>query len=246
MLQRQQKSISYYALDISPTELVSNIRVLADQFPKSSGIQCIGLLGTYEDGISWFSKVTDLYSKTVHVLWFGNSIANLPLHKASGTLRRFVSSTKAGCPRSINFIVAIDGCRDTARIRRAYDPKNPLLRAFILNGLQQANRVLENDVFRPEDWDYIGVYDEQQSAHQDYYVASKNLVLDIAGTHIHIRENERVGSLQSAKWAEEDVRLVAHEANLEVAHCWKDIDESYGEFKCRSRENLQYPDRCIS
>lgn len=220
--------------------------VSADQFPNSSGIQCVGLLGTYEDGISWFSKVTDLNSKAVHVLWFGNSIANLPLPKASETLTRFVSSIKAGSPRSLNLIVAIDGCRDLDRISLAYDPKNPLLRAFILNGLQQANRVLENDFFRPEDWDYIGVYDERASTHYDLFAANKNLELDIAGTNIIIGEFEKVHCLQSGKWAEETVRLVAHEANLEVANCWKNIDESYGEFNYRSTENLEYPDRCIS
>ena len=228
-LQRQQKSITYYALDLSFAELSRSLSSLADQFSSSSFIEIYGLLGTYDDGISWISQCKGLLFKPISILWLGNSIANLGPEEASGVLALFSSPTASGSIRKLSFLIAVDGCRDQNRIRRAYDPENIQLRAFILNGLQHANAVIGGTVFQNNDWDYEGSYDDQRHIHQDCYVAKEDVKFSIAGQDIRIRKNERVRATMSAKWTEEEVNTVCRKGGFEIVERWKDEEGSYGE-----------------
>ena len=51
-LERTGKKITYYALDLDRSELE---RTLA-QIPKYEQVKCLGLWGTYDDGLAWLLK----------------------------------------------------------------------------------------------------------------------------------------------------------------------------------------------
>jgi len=51
-LERAQKKVSYYALDLMKSELE---RTLAD-VPLYKHVKCFGLHGTYDDGLDWLQR----------------------------------------------------------------------------------------------------------------------------------------------------------------------------------------------
>jgi uncharacterized SAM-dependent methyltransferase len=66
------KSIDYYALDLSQTELE---RTLAS-VPHFENVVCHGLLGTYDDGLEWIRHGSHA-SRPKCILSLGSSIGQL-------------------------------------------------------------------------------------------------------------------------------------------------------------------------
>lgn len=64
-----QKSIDYYALDLSQKELE---RTLA-HVPDFKFVSCHGLLGTYDDGLTWLKQPARL-GRTKCIIHLGSSI----------------------------------------------------------------------------------------------------------------------------------------------------------------------------
>lgn len=156
-MQSQRKSITYYALDVSPVELNDSLKKLSTRFASGSEIRCNGLLGTYEDGLAWLLKQSRCAVSALTILWLGNSIGNLT-HEAAVSLLRNLSLVSPDV--ELQFIIGADSCRDLERIRRSYDPTAKLTQAFLLNGLKYANRVTGTTCFSEENWDCNGLYRE--------------------------------------------------------------------------------------
>jgi L-histidine Nalpha-methyltransferase / hercynylcysteine S-oxide synthase len=71
-LEKAQKQIQYYALDLSREELE---RTLA-QLPDYEHVSCHGLLGTYDDGREWLKHPGNLARRKC-ILSLGSSIGML-------------------------------------------------------------------------------------------------------------------------------------------------------------------------
>jgi uncharacterized SAM-dependent methyltransferase len=48
-------------------------------------------------------------------------------------------------------IVAVDSCSNPARVYHAYNDSKGITHQFILNGLENANEILGEDVFNPSE-----------------------------------------------------------------------------------------------
>ena len=224
-MQRQGKFITYYALDLSSKELTSSLQKLAGDFPPERGITCHGLLGTYNDLAFWLAQQLKHLLSPVLFLSLGNSIGNFSSQDASAFLAQFTSTQTK---RELRFIVGVDGCQDVRQIESCYEPSNPLTRAFLMNGLEQANEVLGFYFFRGQDWACVGLFDKVDRTWKDYYVAQRDLELKIAGTCIKIAKDERILAISSAKWTECDIRKISLEAGLRLSRSWRDTDKTYG------------------
>ncbi|KAL8897463.1 MAG: hypothetical protein Q9207_007208 [Kuettlingeria erythrocarpa] len=223
-LQGQGKSISYHALDLSPVGLLSSLAALTDTFPRSSGIACHGLLGSYDDFLLWFLQKPKQLQSHVTLLWLGNSIGNFDSTDASALLARFDACMAT---KDLQFIIGIDGCRDQSQIEKCYDPVHPVTRDFLMNGLDQANKVLGTSVFRKEEWTCKGFYDSTDHAWKSYYVTRRDAVLALAGSIVKVGKGERVLAIRSAKWTQREVDTVSSAAGFQVAKTWKDVDSIY-------------------
>lgn len=76
-IERQGKSITFYALDLDHSELV---RTLAQLEGRYRNITLCGLWGTYDDGRKWLASMQE-HQKIL--LWLGSSIGNLSRCKYS-------------------------------------------------------------------------------------------------------------------------------------------------------------------
>lgn len=69
------KSIDYYALDLSQKELERTL----SHVPDFEYVSCHGLLGTYDDGVTWL-KQPGIVNKTKCIIHLGSSIGKYFIH----------------------------------------------------------------------------------------------------------------------------------------------------------------------
>ena len=210
---------------MSSAELFTSLHTLDIKYQQRGGINCHGLLGTYDDLMLWLHQQRHCVVSPVIFLWLGNSIGNHCSRDAAALLTRIVSSEIA-C--ELRFIIGVDGCRDISQIERCYDAKNPLMQAFLTNGLRHANRLAEISLFRDEDWVCTGCYDSTERTWKYFYVAQEDLEIDLLGTRIKFVKDERILAISSAKWTECDIVSIVKKARLVVENAWKDTDDVYG------------------
>ena len=133
--EKAQKAITYYALDLSKSELDRTLEAVQHDYTY---VKCHGLLGTYDDGLDWL-KAPDNSAKPKCVLWMGSSIGNLNREEAVDFLRSY--STVLG--NKDTMIIGMDACQDEARVLLAYNDLGKYLELALLGSTE--SRDLNND-----------------------------------------------------------------------------------------------------
>ncbi|KAI0445910.1 DUF323 domain protein [Xylaria telfairii] len=215
-----KKDIDYYALDLSEQELS---RTLA-QLPAFQHIRCHGLLGTYDDGREWLLSASHS-ARSKCVLHMGSSIGNFSPSDAASFLRGFADVLQ---PQD-SLLIGVDSCTNPSKlISSFYDvvDEEGITHEFILNGLQHANEILEETVFRLEDWRVIGeyVYDGEGGRHRAFY----SPVRDIVVMGEAIKAHERIQVEQSFKYSKEACDSLWKSAGVLETGRWMADDEDYG------------------
>lgn len=229
--ERQKRRVSYYALDVSRGELTDGLDGLWPLFRDSPYIQVQGLWGSYEDGINWLARaasVASTGSQAVTFLWMGNSIANLTFSDASSLLKGFVDAC-AGFQLTCQFIVSLDNGAEVPRILGAYDTSRYPFRSFVLNGLKNANEILGQDVFVPENWSCSRIFRPEKRTLDIYYEALRDMECCYEGVSWAVGQGELVHAVHSGKWATEDLADICSRVGLQVANVWQLGDKSYCE-----------------
>ncbi|KAF7167699.1 hypothetical protein CNMCM6106_003127 [Aspergillus hiratsukae] len=227
-LERKNKSIDYYALDVSPGELARSLTSLEARLGQSSGVRVHGLVGTYEDCIAWLTrnpwrqKSVDL----VTLVWMGNSMANYSQTEASSVLHRFVDALQTSGV-SCQFLVALDACQQERRIMEAYDHGQEALHNFILNGLRHANSVLGIETFCIDDWTCTCRFDVKDRMLKVYYIPCKDTELVYNGLRVPLQKGTEIEAINSGKWTVRDVQAIAKQAGLCVGDQWCDSECMY-------------------
>ena len=111
--EKTQKSIIYYALDLSLPELERTLNAVKGIYEF---VECRGLLGTYDDGLEWL-KDDERFNKPKCVLWMGSSIGNLTREDAASFLQNYSSVLRT----NDTMIIGIDACQDKNKVFRAYN-----------------------------------------------------------------------------------------------------------------------------
>ncbi|CAG9984606.1 unnamed protein product [Clonostachys byssicola] len=229
-LERKNKAIDYYALDVSPGELSDSLATLTARLGPSSGVKVHGLVGTYEDCISWLAgnpwpqKQVDL----VTLLWMGNSVANHGQLEASSVLGQFARAVQgAGVP--CQFLVAVDACQKESRVLEAYDSDQEALREFILNGLRHANTIMGRQMFNSDEWDCVCRFDAHDHTLRVYYTCRMDTELTVDGHRLSLANGSQIEAITSGKWTVGDVQQIAKRAGLRVKDRWCDAECIYCE-----------------
>ncbi|KAM0562409.1 hypothetical protein ACHAPJ_002099 [Fusarium lateritium] len=210
------KPIQYFALDLSRKELE---RTLA-QVPDFKYVSCHGLLGTYDDGMEWL-KHPSLTSRSKCILHLGSSIGNFTRDEAAGFLGGFAEVLRP----SDSMIVGVDSCSKPAKVYHAYNDSKGATHQFILNGLENANEILGEDIFNKDEWRVIGeyVYDDEGGRHQAFLAPTRPT--DVLGSRV--MPHERIQIEESLKYSEEEKTRLWKLAGLTEMGRWSRGDE-YG------------------
>ncbi|KAK5165201.1 uncharacterized protein LTR77_009299 [Saxophila tyrrhenica] len=188
-LEKAGKQVHYYALDLMYDELVRTLQLVPEGTYKH--IRCAGLWGTYDDGLAWLKQPKNA-AKPKAILSMGSSIGNFPPSEAVEFLAQFAAELK---PQDL-MLVALDGCQDPDRVYRAYNDRGDVTHNFTSNGLKHANRLLDYEAFRTDDWEATGEFDSAGSRHRAFVTPKKDVTIE--GTLI--KKGEKVRIEESYKW----------------------------------------------
>lgn len=235
---KQQKPVHYFALDLSRESLVASVLELRNSFRDSPFITITGLLGTYDDCITWLSGAKNLSEyQSMTILWLGNSIANMDSpEEASIFLERFGTA----CERAqlaCRFIVSIDICQKDAKIKDAYS--GPELRDWLLNSLETASLALGYDAFSSADWKDSTWMDNHSRTLHVCLAARRDVLIPLPSPSncsqvVAIHKGQYVTMIRSGKWKEETVGDICEQAGFQMQQRWKDDDGDYCKSSFRS------------
>ncbi|THV94890.1 hypothetical protein D6D27_03546 [Aureobasidium pullulans] len=218
-LEAQHKPVDYYALDLNHSELE---RTLTDISPSSfSYVRCHGLLGTYDDGLSWLQDPS-LLDRPKCILSLGSTIGSSSISGAANFLSNFVEAVKCSTSQGM-FIVGVDGCKDGDKVWHAYNDDKGCNYRFISNILQNANRCLEYDAFNPEEWTVRGQWNKEKSRHDQFLVPVRDVVVD----GVKLKKGEGLFVVSSHKFDEDDQEKLWEDAGLQLQSCWRTEPHKY-------------------
>ncbi|OBT47156.1 hypothetical protein VE00_03082 [Pseudogymnoascus sp. WSF 3629] len=215
-LEKAEKSIHYYALDLSKRELERTL----SSVPRFEHVVCHGLLGTYDDGLEWIrSGCNASWPKCIMSL--GSSIGNFNRGDAAEFLKGFADMLRP----SDSMIIGLDACNDPAKVYHAYNDSLGVTHKFILNGLDNANSILGENVFDTNDWEVIGEYvcDKDGGRHQAFYAPKRDIII----RGIFIEQGERVQVEQSLKYSQAESEAMWAAAGLKEVGKWEATKEQY-------------------
>lgn len=202
-IEKAEKDVQYYALDLSLPELERTF----SELPKNTyrHVQCHGLLGTYDDGLLWLKKQTGV-PRPLCILTMGSSVGNFDRDDAANFLREFAELMGPGDL----MLVGLDACQDEDKVFHAYNDREGTTHDFIRNGLTNINGIVGKAVFDHAQWEIIGEYNGTKHCHQAFYQAKSNILLG----QIQISAGERVRVEESYKYSPSQRRELWKHAGL--------------------------------
>lgn len=226
-LHRQKKSITYFALDVAADPLIQSLSRMTRMLGKSKYIKCQGLLGSYEDCMTLLEEEEQRLFRNHRplFLWLGNSITNMPWSTSVDGLRRLLQYPKS------ELLASIDGNQNIKAVQTAYDLPDGKIRRFVRNGFRHANRLLGEDVFDEDDWDFESIWDPVATEQRLYHVAKRDLSLRVDGSVVVIAKGERIHAITSAKWTTNRVQQLCDDAGVAVKANWIEPVSNFGELK---------------
>lgn len=216
-LDESGKDVDYYALDLSLSELD---RTLSANPPGTfRHLKCYGLYGTYDDGLEWLKLPRNRFRPKV-VMSMGSSIGNMERQQGATFLRSFASLLQP----SDMMLVGVDGCLDKQKVYPAYNDKEGVTHEFYRNGLRHANTVLGFDLFKQDDWEIVGEFDEHYGRHQAFVSPRKDVDSHgfsfVAGERIRLENSYKYSRAQrSTLWSESGLTLKVSYADKLSHYC---------------------------
>jgi uncharacterized SAM-dependent methyltransferase len=196
---------------------------------------------TYEQGVAWLATQTHLRSRKVTIMWLGSSLGNEPRgtfqELMKGMSGAFKSGRGAGGPPQ--FLLGLDGTKNAALVSRAYDVRGGLSRAFIMNGLERANRELGAPLFPPSQWAFAGAWDPEAEAYRTCVRSLVDQEVTVGGQRFHIVEGERVQLIQSRKLTCEQFSDWLSGVPVKTSQIWRHPTIGYS--KCSRGAKLNSP-----
>jgi L-histidine Nalpha-methyltransferase / hercynylcysteine S-oxide synthase len=204
-------NLTYYALDVDREELERSLRALNASYRS---VKVAGFLGTYEDGMA---KLKDI-KKPKAILWLGSSAANMDREATAEFLRRFPMYP------GDTWVIGLDRRKDSLKTWRAYNDSQGVTRAFELNALRNANKILGEEVFKEGEWDYVGEYDSVKGRHEASFAALK----DVTVCGIEFKKGQQILIERSYKYGRQEVQQLWETAGVVEIGRWSDPEKAYG------------------
>ncbi|EXJ81082.1 hypothetical protein A1O3_07370 [Capronia epimyces CBS 606.96] len=223
-LDNLKKSVDYYALDLSRSELERTLQSVCQGTFKH--VTCHGLLGTYEDGLHWLQRPENAPRLRV-VLSLGSSLGSFTRPDAAGFLAGFVHALDHGPSRSGSeplFIIGLDGCKDGESVWHAYNDPQNRNEEFIRNVLDHANRILGKDIFHQVEWQRHGEWNDKLGRHEQYLIPRKDVWFE---GHC-LKAGEKIFVVSSHKYDGGERQKLWQGAGLCELQGWQTLEQNYG------------------
>ncbi|OAA50576.1 hypothetical protein NOR_01026 [Metarhizium rileyi] len=210
-LEKSGVKTTYLALDISKKSLEHNVAYLAKKHPSpDSSVTCAGIWGTFQDGQKFVGAITGprLF------LSLGSVLFNDPWNQAIEHAKAWAKVMRPGD----KLLAGMDGHtskdhRD--KIWMAYHSKDELYEKFFLNGFKHANRLLGEELFVKDDWDFCAELEAEPSTRHRFYFRAKRVIRSGAVGRL-ICVGEEFDWFDSHKYTAADVAKMCVGAGLKI------------------------------
>lgn len=208
-------SFNYVPIDISEN-VISELRALLPA--KVPNLRFNGLTGDYFDTLALHCL---LPGPRKVVMCLGANIGNMTIAESN----RFCEKLRSYLQPGDQCIIGFDLVKHPAIIRRAYDDREGLTRAFNLNLLNRINRELDAD-FEIDQFDHYCSYDPLTGAAKSYLVCLSDMVVHLPGASIPFEKDEIIWTEISQKYSKKAIRHMAinngfiHSAEFSDTKSW--------------------------
>jgi uncharacterized SAM-dependent methyltransferase len=151
----EQKSVQYYAFDLSKPCLEESMKQLT---PNYKFVKCFGLWGTFDNDLTWSRTM----SSPNCYLSLGSIFGNDYFEPAVSRLSVWA---KAMSPQD-RMLLGMDARENLEEVWDAFHDAEGLFERFIRNGLVHTNKVLGESWYRDEDWNIAGILQENPTTHR--------------------------------------------------------------------------------
>ncbi|PYH88419.1 dimethylallyltryptophan N-methyltransferase [Aspergillus ellipticus CBS 707.79] len=224
-LEQQAKKVTYYALDISHSEVAASLEAIPAEEYKH--VRFAGLYGTFDDGLRWLEQDHMVRDLPHCVLFLGSSIGNFSKSDAVDFLYRI--GTHALRSPDSSALIGIDGCKEPLKVLRAYTADG--VRGFTMAGLDHANFVLEERhanreasstlTFNPHEWYYLTEWNHHLGRQEASYIPKWNdIQLGPPLEHIVVKKGEKIRFAVSQKYDHQERKQLFDEAGLQEVAYW--------------------------
>ncbi|KAF7181298.1 hypothetical protein CNMCM7691_000516 [Aspergillus felis] len=220
-LEEQKKSITYYALDLSYSELASNLQAIpVDRFHH---VRFSALHGTFDDGLHWLQNAPEIRNRPRCILLFGLTIGNFSRENAASFLRNIAESALATSPAQSSIIVSLDSCKLPTKILRAYTADGVV--PFALASLGYANSLFHpegnGEVFNEQDWYFHSEWNHALGRHEASLITrSKDVQLGAPLGTVVVRRDEKIRFGCSYKYDRDERGQLSRSAGLQDIAEW--------------------------
>jgi len=194
-----RKNVEYCALDLSLSELARAFAQLDTSEFRYVSLQ--GWHGTYGDALSKLKNSRRQSpreeDKPTCIMILGSSIGNM----SPENVVQFVSDFREVVEPSGLMLIGLDACQQPDRVFRAYNDSRRVTEKFYWNGLVHANRLLDREIFREDDWLITGSYDVESNKYEAWAVALVAMKTEHVsfegGQRIHLEDAFKYAKLES-------------------------------------------------
>ncbi|KAJ3379144.1 hypothetical protein HDU92_006888, partial [Lobulomyces angularis] len=221
---KQNKTPTYYAIDLEEETLRVCLESLAKEFPT---IKFVGLVGLYEKGLEYIAKLPQTSSPKI-LLWMGSSIGNMTRPQAVDFFK-FVHQT--ALVAGDLFFVGQDGRNDPKIIAKAYNDDKGVTREFIMNGLDNVNVIFKEKVFDRKRFEYVSIYNAIVGRHEAYYRSLVDQTISVSDSKFEtvlLQKGELINVEYSYKYNKQEIEELAEASSLMHTYAWFDSTNKYG------------------
>ncbi|CAG8451069.1 12395_t:CDS:2 [Ambispora gerdemannii] len=226
-LERNKKDITYYALDLMENELQKSLSSLG----SFSNVTLMGLLGTYEEGMEFVSKLAKETPKMI--LWLGSSLGNFTRDDACQFIDTF---RKQAMNIGDLFLMGIDRRNDPKKVTIAYNDPKRVTEEFIMNGLNHVDSILGTPgvpFINRDNFEYLARYNVEKGRHEAYYKSKIDQVLEYVSpnprttTKIILEKGELIHIEYSYKYDRLETIELIHNSHMSLIKSWPDSQALY-------------------
>ena len=217
--QGQQRSLDYYAIDVSQRALETCRGELAP-LARVVPLQC-----TYLQGIRHLAARRHPYQKLL-VLFLGSTIGNFERAEAG----RFLADVRRCLQPGDGLLLGADLVKPVDVMLHAYDDALGVTAAFNLNLLARMNRDLDAS-FDPRRFEHLALWNHHENRIEMHLcsLAEQAVAIPGAGCVAEFREGETIWTESSHKYTRADLHEIAGAAGYRVAGEWVDAEWPFAE-----------------
>ena len=212
MLEKLQKQVEYFPIDISTILKESTVTLLDDY----ENLHMTGIIDNYENGLEF---VKNYDNKKNLIVFLGSSFANFDYEPGLRFLDKINLSMKDGDL----FLIGLDLVKDKNVLKHAYNDSRGITAKFNLNVLSRINSELDSN-FNVDKFAHHTVYNENKNRVEIYLRSLENQTVNItkAGITLKIKQNELIHTENSHKFTIPKIKEMFSSTGFRIRDMWFD------------------------